>query len=42
METLTRFSYQIRMEAAHELKLLPPLPMFNYAEFVEMPAGPKP
>ena len=37
METLTRFSYQIRMEAAHELKLLPPLPMFNYAEFVSMP-----
>jgi len=34
IETLTRFSYQIRMEAAHELKLPPPLPMFNYAEFI--------
>jgi putative ABC transport system substrate-binding protein len=39
METLSRFSYQIRMEAAHELKLLPPLPMFNYAEFVSMPGS---
>jgi putative ABC transport system substrate-binding protein len=34
IETLTRFSYQIRMEAAERLKLLPPLPMFNYAEFI--------
>ncbi len=37
IETLTRFSYQIRMEAAHKLKLLPPLPMFNYAEFISTP-----
>lgn len=37
IETLARFSYQIRMEAAHDLKLLPPLPMFNYAEFVTKP-----
>jgi putative ABC transport system substrate-binding protein len=37
IETLKRFSYQIRMDAARELKLLPPLPMFNYAEFVAKP-----
>jgi len=39
VETLARFSYQIRMEAAHELKLLPPLPMFNYAEFISSVPG---
>lgn len=39
IETMTRFSYQIRMEAAHELKLLPPLPMFNYAEFISTPGS---
>lgn len=37
IETLTRFSYQIRMAVAHQLKLPPPLPMFNYAEFVSTP-----
>ena len=37
VETLTRFSYQIRMEAAQDLKLPPPLPMFNYAEFISKP-----
>lgn len=34
VETLKRFSYQIRMAAAHRLKLPPPLPMFNYAELI--------
>jgi putative tryptophan/tyrosine transport system substrate-binding protein len=37
IETLSRFSYQIRMEVAHQLKLPPPLPMFNYAEFIAAP-----
>jgi putative ABC transport system substrate-binding protein len=37
IETLARFSYQISMEVAHKLKLPPPLPMFNYAEFVSKP-----
>lgn len=35
VETLKRFSYQIRMAAAERLKLPPPLPMFNYAELIE-------
>lgn len=34
VESLKRFSYQIRMSAAHQLNLPPPLPMFNYAELV--------
>ena len=34
VEALKRFSYQIRMSAAHRLKLPPPLPMFNYAELI--------
>ena len=34
VETLKRFSYQIRMPAAHRLKLPPPLPMFDYAELI--------
>jgi len=34
VETLKRFSYQIRMSAAEKLKLPPPLPMFNYAELI--------
>ena len=34
VETLTRFSLQVRMEVAEALKLPPPLPMFNYAEFI--------
>ncbi len=40
VETLKRFSFQIRMEAAEKLKLPPPLPMFNYAELItaERPA----
>jgi putative ABC transport system substrate-binding protein len=35
VEALKRFSYQIRMAAAHRLKLPPPLPMFNYAELID-------
>lgn len=34
VEALKRFSYQIRMSAAHRLKLPPPLPMLNYAEVI--------
>ncbi|HUQ29860.1 MAG TPA: ABC transporter substrate binding protein, partial [Usitatibacter sp.] len=34
VETLTRFSLQVRMDVAEQLKLPPPLPMFNYAELL--------
>jgi putative ABC transport system substrate-binding protein len=34
VETLTRFSFQVRMPAAHALKLPPPLTLFNYAELL--------
>jgi putative tryptophan/tyrosine transport system substrate-binding protein len=34
IETLKRFSFQIRMEAAEKLKFPPPLPMLNYAELI--------
>lgn len=34
VETLTRFSLQIRMDVAGALGLPPPLPMFNYAELL--------
>ena len=34
VETLTRFSLQVRMDVAEQLKLPPPLPMFNYAELI--------
>jgi putative tryptophan/tyrosine transport system substrate-binding protein len=34
IETLKRFSYQIRISVADKLKLPPPLPMFNYAEIL--------
>jgi len=34
IETLKRFSYQVRMSAAEKLKLPPPLPMLGYAEMV--------
>jgi putative tryptophan/tyrosine transport system substrate-binding protein len=34
VETLTRFSLQVRMDVAEALKLPPPLPMFNYAELL--------
>jgi putative tryptophan/tyrosine transport system substrate-binding protein len=39
IESLKRFSYQIRMTAAHRLNLPPPLPMFNYAELISSDAG---
>ena len=34
IDSLTRFSYQVRMAAAERLKLPPPLPMFSYAELI--------
>jgi putative tryptophan/tyrosine transport system substrate-binding protein len=34
VETLSRFSLQINLPAARRLGLLPPLAMFNYAEFL--------
>jgi len=34
VESLKRFSYQIRIAAAHRLKLPPPLSMFDYAELL--------
>ncbi len=34
IETLTRFTLQVRMDVAEQLKKPPPLPMFNYAELV--------
>jgi putative ABC transport system substrate-binding protein len=34
VETLTRFSLQVRMDVADQMKLPPPLPMFNYAELI--------
>jgi putative ABC transport system substrate-binding protein len=34
IETLTRFTLQVRMDVAEQLKMPPPLPMFNYAELV--------
>jgi putative ABC transport system substrate-binding protein len=39
IETLSRFSYQISMPAAHRLKMLPPLAMFNYAELLNNTPG---
>ena len=46
VETLTRFALQVRMDIAEQLKLPPPLPMFNYAELIvpkpeEAAAAPK-
>lgn len=35
IETLKRFSLQIRMDAAEKLKFPPPLPMLNYAELIK-------
>lgn len=35
VETLTRFSLQVRMDVAGALGLPPPLPMFNYAELIK-------
>ena len=34
IETLKRFSYQVRISAAERLKLPPQLPMLNYAEII--------
>src|SRR5262249_27324195 len=39
IQTLTRFSLRVRMETARQLRLLPPLQMFNYAEFIDSKAG---
>ena len=41
VETLKRFSFQVRMPAAHRLKLPPPLAMFNYAEIITSDATPQ-
>jgi putative tryptophan/tyrosine transport system substrate-binding protein len=38
VETLKRFSYQIRMPAAKRLNLPPPLPMLSYAELIHTDA----
>lgn len=42
VETLTRFSFQVRMKAAERLRLEPPLPMFNYAELITTEVGEAP
>jgi putative ABC transport system substrate-binding protein len=34
VETLKRFSFIVRMDAARKIGLLPPVSLFNYAEFV--------
>jgi putative tryptophan/tyrosine transport system substrate-binding protein len=34
IETLTRFTLQVRMDVAEQLRMPPPLPMFNYAELL--------
>jgi hypothetical protein len=39
VETLTRFSLQVNLDTAEKLKLVPPLPMFNYAEIVTSDPG---
>jgi putative ABC transport system substrate-binding protein len=41
VETLKRFSYQIRMPAAKRLNLPPPLPMLSYAELITTDATPQ-
>lgn len=41
VETLQRFSYQIRMPAAKRLNLPPPLPMLSYAELITTEATPQ-
>jgi putative ABC transport system substrate-binding protein len=42
IETLTRFALQVRMDVAEQLKLPPPLPMFNYAELIAVKPEPPP
>lgn len=39
VETLSRLSFQVQLEAAIKLGIPPPLPMFNYAEFVKPPVA---
>jgi putative ABC transport system substrate-binding protein len=39
VQSLQRFSYQVNMAAARQLHLPPPLPMFNYAELIGVPAA---
>ena len=39
VETLTRFSLQVNLKTAEALKLPPPLPMFNYADFLTADAA---
>jgi putative ABC transport system substrate-binding protein len=39
IETLRRFSYQISVQAAHRLKLPPPMAMFDYAELIKSSAA---
>jgi putative tryptophan/tyrosine transport system substrate-binding protein len=39
VETLSRLSFQVQLEAAIKLGIPPPLPMFNYAEFVKPPTA---
>src|SRR4029453_8781880 len=34
VQTLTRFALQVNLDTAEALKLVPPLPMFNYAEIL--------
>jgi putative ABC transport system substrate-binding protein len=41
VETLQRFSYQIRMPAARRLNLPPPLPMLSYAELITTDSVPQ-
>ena len=41
VETLKRFSYQIRMPAARRLNLPPPLPMLSYAELITAESSPQ-
>ncbi len=34
IETLKRFSFIVRLAVAKQIKVLPPLALFNYAEFI--------
>ena len=42
VETLKRFSFQVRMPAARRLRLPPPLPMLGYAELITAESVPAP
>jgi putative ABC transport system substrate-binding protein len=39
IETLTRFTLQVRMDKAEQLRMPPPLAMFNYAELITPKPG---